>query len=44
MKGQAFVVFPNVELATKALQVAHGVVLEDKPLVVTFRRKSAAAE
>lgn len=34
MKCQAFIEYPNVSLATQALDKVHGVVLKGKPLVV----------
>ncbi|KAF0697381.1 Aste57867_11933 [Aphanomyces stellatus] len=41
LKGQAFVEYPSVDLATLALQVTHGVVLDEKPLIVCFRKPQA---
>jgi RNA recognition motif-containing protein len=34
LKGQAFITFPCVEMATQALEEVHGFVLKDKPLVI----------
>ena len=34
MRGQAFVTFSNVDSASQALARIHGVVLEEKPLIV----------
>lgn len=38
MKGQAFVTFPNEELAETALNESNGYLLKDKPMVVQFAR------
>ncbi|OQS01060.1 RNA recognition motif-containing protein [Achlya hypogyna] len=38
LKGQAFVEFPTQQLATLALEMVHGVTLEDKPLIVVGHR------
>lgn len=38
MKCQAFVAFPTEEMAERALDKAHGVVLQGKPLVVVRLR------
>ncbi|CAG8591969.1 9264_t:CDS:2 [Ambispora leptoticha] len=40
MRGQAFVKFPDVNLATKALDEVHGYILYDKPMVIQFGRGS----
>mmetsp|Transcript_34518 Transcript_34518/g.78724 ORF Transcript_34518/g.78724 Transcript_34518/m.78724 type:complete len:422 (-) Transcript_34518:610-1875(-) len=42
MKGTAFVGFPDVEVATTALEQTNGFVLEEKPLVVQFAREAAS--
>ncbi|OQR91075.1 hypothetical protein THRCLA_09115 [Thraustotheca clavata] len=34
LKGQAFIEYPNIALATLALQTIHGVCLDNKPLIV----------
>ncbi|KDO27866.1 hypothetical protein SPRG_20341 [Saprolegnia parasitica CBS 223.65] len=34
LKGQAFVEFPDIDLATLALETIHGVCLEEKPLIL----------
>lgn len=34
MKFQAFIEFPSIELATNALEQTHGLLVQDKPLVV----------
>ena len=36
MKGQAFVTFPNENVAEKALKCAHGYILQDKPMVIQY--------
>jgi len=36
MKGQAFVTFPNEDIAEKALRTVHGYVLQEKPMVIQF--------
>jgi U11/U12 small nuclear ribonucleoprotein SNRNP65 len=38
MKGQAFVTFPNEELALQALNDTNGFILYEKPLIVQFAR------
>lgn len=38
MKGQAFVTFPSVAMAEKALHETNGYLLKDKPMVVQFAR------
>ncbi|XP_059058031.1 RNA-binding region-containing protein 3 [Achroia grisella] len=38
MKGQAFVTFPSVSTAEKALNETNGYMLKDKPMVVQFAR------
>ncbi|XP_026762566.2 RNA-binding region-containing protein 3 [Galleria mellonella] len=38
MKGQAFVTFPSVSIAEKALNETNGYMLKDKPMVVQFAR------
>eukprot|EP00850_Spirogloea_muscicola_P005697 SM000026S08946 [mRNA] locus=s26:670131:673915:- [translate_table: standard] len=39
MRGQAFVTFPALNLAQKALVATHGYLLKDKPMVVQYGRK-----
>jgi U11/U12 small nuclear ribonucleoprotein SNRNP65 len=34
MKGQAFVTFPTVELAQRALDETHGYVFHEKPMII----------
>ena len=38
MKGQAFITFPKIEQAEKALQETNGFILNDKPMVVMYGR------
>jgi U11/U12 small nuclear ribonucleoprotein 65 kDa protein len=38
MKGQAFVTFPSVPQAQRALEEANGYILNDKPMVIQFGR------
>ncbi|XP_044157436.1 RNA-binding region-containing protein 3 [Bufo gargarizans] len=40
MKGQAFIGFPNEDVAAKALKHTHGYVLCDKPMVIQFARSA----
>ncbi|XP_063796169.1 RNA-binding region-containing protein 3 [Pseudophryne corroboree] len=40
MKGQAFIGFPNEDVAAKALKQAHGYLLFDKPMVIQFARSA----
>jgi len=42
MRGQAFVTFPTVELAQRALNLAHGYVFKGKPMIIHFGRNPAA--
>jgi len=44
MKGQAFVTFPSVELATRAMGEVHGYMLHEKPLVLEFARSEKAGK
>lgn len=43
MKGQAFLTFPNEEIASRALNETNGYVLDQKPLVVQFARSAKPA-
>uniref|UniRef100_N1QRG9 RNA-binding protein 41 n=1 Tax=Aegilops tauschii TaxID=37682 RepID=N1QRG9_AEGTA len=36
MRGQAFVTFPSVELAQRALNLAHGYAFKGKPMIIQF--------
>ncbi|XP_002981470.2 RNA-binding protein 41 [Selaginella moellendorffii] len=38
MKGQAFVTFPDVVAATRALQLVHGYMLKGRPMIVEYAR------
>ncbi|KAM4722053.1 RNA-binding region-containing protein 3 [Rhinophrynus dorsalis] len=40
MKGQAFIGFPNENVAAQALVHVHGYVLHDKPMVIQFARSA----
>jgi U11/U12 small nuclear ribonucleoprotein SNRNP65 len=40
-RGQAFVIFPNVEIATQALNDVHGYILHNKPMVIQFSNKAS---
>ncbi|CAL4930781.1 unnamed protein product [Urochloa decumbens] len=42
MRGQAFVTFPTVESAQRALNLAHGYVFKGKPMIIQFGRNPAA--
>ncbi|CAL4113112.1 unnamed protein product, partial [Meganyctiphanes norvegica] len=42
MKGQGFISFPSVELATQALRETNGYILNDKPMVVMFGRTKSS--
>uniref|UniRef100_J3LND9 RRM domain-containing protein n=1 Tax=Oryza brachyantha TaxID=4533 RepID=J3LND9_ORYBR len=42
MRGQAFVTFPSVELAQRALSLVHGCVFKGKPMIIQFGRNPAA--
>ncbi|KAL6902216.1 hypothetical protein ACP4OV_005092 [Aristida adscensionis] len=42
MRGQAFVTFPTVELAQRALNLVHGYVFKGKPIIIQFGRNPAA--
>ncbi|CAI9764310.1 unnamed protein product [Fraxinus pennsylvanica] len=44
MRGQAFVTFPSVELAHKALNAVNGYVFKGKPIVIQFGRSPASAK
>ncbi|XP_065884378.1 RNA-binding protein 41-like isoform X2 [Dysidea avara] len=39
MKGQAFVKFPTVQLATEALQLIHGYVMRERPVIISYGHK-----
>ncbi|VAH16785.1 unnamed protein product [Triticum turgidum subsp. durum] len=44
MRGQAFVTFPSVELAQRALNLAHGYAFKGKPMIIQFGRSPAATK
>lgn len=44
MRGQAFVTFPSVELAQRALNLTHGYVFKGKPMIIQFGRSPAASK
>ncbi|OMO84700.1 hypothetical protein CCACVL1_10705 [Corchorus capsularis] len=44
MRGQAFVTFPSVELAHRALNLVNGYVFKGKPIIIQFGRNPAAAK
>lgn len=39
MRGQAFLTFPSVDLAHRALNLANGFVFKDKPMIIQFGQK-----
>lgn len=41
MKGQAFVVFADTEMASQALNICNGYILNDRPLVIEFGRSKS---
>ncbi|KAK2452897.1 U11/U12 small nuclear ribonucleoprotein 65 kDa protein [Trifolium repens] len=44
MRRQAFLTFPSVELAHRALHLVNGYVFKGKPMIIQFGRNPAAAE
>ncbi|XP_022718968.1 LOW QUALITY PROTEIN: U11/U12 small nuclear ribonucleoprotein 65 kDa protein-like [Durio zibethinus] len=44
MRGQAFVTFPSVELAHRALSLVNGYVFKGKPIIIQFGRNPSAAK
>ena len=44
MKGQAFVSFASIELASRALEETNGFVLYEKPIIVQFARSAQAKD
>ncbi|GMH26564.1 hypothetical protein Nepgr_028407 [Nepenthes gracilis] len=44
MRGQAFVTFPTIELANRALNLANGYVFKGKPMIIQFGRNPATAK
>uniref|UniRef100_A0A8R7VD52 RRM domain-containing protein n=1 Tax=Triticum urartu TaxID=4572 RepID=A0A8R7VD52_TRIUA len=44
MRGQAFVTFPSVEHAQRALNLAHGYAFKGKPMIIQFGRNPGASK
>ncbi|XP_044499464.1 U11/U12 small nuclear ribonucleoprotein 65 kDa protein [Mangifera indica] len=44
MRGQAFVTFPSVELAHRALNLVNGYVFKGKPIIIQFGRNPASSK
>ncbi|XP_059463641.1 U11/U12 small nuclear ribonucleoprotein 65 kDa protein-like isoform X2 [Corylus avellana] len=44
MRGQAFVTFPSVELAHRALNLGNGYVFKGKPMIIQFGRNPVAGK
>lgn len=44
MRGQAFLTFPSVELAHRALNLVNGFVFKSKPMIIQFGRNPGAAK
>ncbi|KAL1195362.1 U11/U12 small nuclear ribonucleoprotein 65 kDa protein [Cardamine amara subsp. amara] len=44
MRGQAFLTFPSVELAHRALNLVNGFVFKGKPMIIQFGRNPGAAK
>ncbi|KAL0003499.1 hypothetical protein SO802_017280 [Lithocarpus litseifolius] len=44
MRGQAFVTFPSVEVAHRALNLVNGYVFKGKPMIIQFGRNPAATK
>ncbi|KAK9102320.1 hypothetical protein Sjap_019574 [Stephania japonica] len=42
MRGQAFVTFPSIDLARRALNLVNGYVFKGKPMIIQFGRKPVA--
>lgn len=40
MKGQAFVTFQNCEVSEKALNICNGYLMENRPIIIEYARKS----
>ncbi|KAK4318716.1 hypothetical protein Pmani_010288 [Petrolisthes manimaculis] len=41
MKGQAFIMFPDKEMASRALNICNGYILNNKPLVIEFGKSKS---
>ncbi|KAK1435055.1 hypothetical protein QVD17_00814 [Tagetes erecta] len=44
MRGQAFVTFPSIEIAHRALNVVNGFVFKGKPMIIQFGRNTSAGK
>jgi U11/U12 small nuclear ribonucleoprotein SNRNP65 len=44
MRGQAFLTFPSVEVAHRALNLVNGFVFKGKPMIIQFGRTPGAAK
>ncbi|KAI3437099.1 uncharacterized protein J3R85_005840 [Psidium guajava] len=44
MRGQAFVTFPSIEVAQRALNLVNGYVFKGKPMIIQFGRNPAASK
>lgn len=44
MRGQAFVTFPSIEIAQRALNVVNGYVFKGKPMIIQFGRNPSASK
>ncbi|XP_071710800.1 U11/U12 small nuclear ribonucleoprotein 65 kDa protein [Rutidosis leptorrhynchoides] len=44
MRGQAFVTFPSVDIALRALNLVNGYVFKGKPMIIQFGRNTSAAK
>ncbi|XP_076960824.1 U11/U12 small nuclear ribonucleoprotein 65 kDa protein-like isoform X2 [Bidens hawaiensis] len=44
MRGQAFVTFPSIEIAHRAMNVVNGFVFKGKPMIIQFGRNPSASK
>ncbi|KAI7731440.1 hypothetical protein M8C21_007810 [Ambrosia artemisiifolia] len=44
MRGQAFVTFPSIEIAHRALNLVNGFVFKGKPMIIQFGRNTSAGK
>ncbi|CAI9289826.1 unnamed protein product [Lactuca saligna] len=44
MRGQAFVTFPSVDIAHRALNLVNGFVFKSKPMIIQFGRNTSASK
>ncbi|KAL8227181.1 hypothetical protein R6Q57_017013 [Mikania cordata] len=44
MRGQAFVTFPSIEIAHRALNMVNGFVFKGKPMIIQFGRNTSAGK